>query len=180
MKDAALEVREEVAEGDEVCFDGGVIDAMESCDGGDADDTGNDEGDADDAEGVVGDMSQQVGVGKGGKSGGKSGGKATTWDGYPAWAFKGGGKGKPGQVDRFGGVYVEGGYTYQGEFWEFGTYAMYVSSKYLTYSVQTCSHFTSQGMAKVASGSLLGYFCISASQRVASVVFCAMDACFVC
>ena len=60
----------------------------------------------------------QVGVGKGGKSGGK----ATTWDGYPAWAFKGGGKGKPGQVDRFGGVYVEGGYTYQGEFWEFGTH----------------------------------------------------------
>lgn len=108
MKDIALAVREEVGEGDEEQAFGGVVDAMTH------DDDGADDG-ADDDEGV-GDV--QVGGG----SGGKSGGRTTTWDGYPAWAFKGGGKGRPGQVDRFGGVYVEGGYTYQGEFWSFGTH----------------------------------------------------------
>ena len=46
---------------------------------------------------------------------------AQTWGGYPAWAFKGSRKGAPGSVDQYGGMYVEGGYMYQGEFWESST-----------------------------------------------------------
>ena len=149
-KDELLdEVREELPECDEeVRYVGGVVEAMPSDagedgnddEGGevveampsdDGDDNNDDDGGAmqhqvggmhygGEGEDVA--MQHQVGGEYYGGKGGKSDGKSSTWDGYPAWAFKGGGKGRPGQVDRFGGVYVEGGYMYQGEFWAFGTH----------------------------------------------------------
>lgn len=112
----------EVGDDDAVNDEGGfVLDGEVEVE---VDDFGDDAEECDESAGDGDDWHESVGEGdnhKGGGSGVGKGGKpaSTRWSGYPSWAFKGGGKGRPGDVDEWGGVYVVGGYTYKGEFWEF-------------------------------------------------------------